>query len=192
MFPVRRIFCVGRNYAEHAREMGATEQASGLEPGNPLYSAIAHVDTAAEEMAQALAPETAFVPEVIQERSVDAKPADQLILDEPHDISDDAPLEFELPPVQFSPPEPVLAQPVEEDAPYVDTFVTAETLPDDGEALDFDLASVSSGVSSLVQPAEFAVGSLAQRISLDEPPESDTSFDDDELSFADDLPEFFQ
>ena len=21
-FPVRRIFCVGRNYAEHAREMG--------------------------------------------------------------------------------------------------------------------------------------------------------------------------
>lgn len=160
-----------------------------LVPGNPLYSAIAHVDTAAEEMAQALAPETAFVPEVIQERSVDAKPADQLILDEPHDISDDAPLEFELPPVQFSPPEPVLAQPVEEDAPYVDTFVTAETLPDDGEALDFDLASVSSGVSSLVQPAEFAVGSLAQRISLDEPPESDTSFDDDELSFADDLPE---
>jgi fumarylpyruvate hydrolase len=31
-FPVRRIFCVGRNYAEHAREMGATDQASGLEP----------------------------------------------------------------------------------------------------------------------------------------------------------------
>jgi 2-keto-4-pentenoate hydratase/2-oxohepta-3-ene-1,7-dioic acid hydratase in catechol pathway len=22
IFPVRRIFCVGRNYAEHAREMG--------------------------------------------------------------------------------------------------------------------------------------------------------------------------
>ncbi|WP_177315675.1 fumarylacetoacetate hydrolase family protein, partial [Burkholderia ubonensis] len=22
-FPVRRVFCVGRNYAEHAREMGA-------------------------------------------------------------------------------------------------------------------------------------------------------------------------
>ena len=31
-FPVRRIFCVGRNYAEHAREMGADDQASGLEP----------------------------------------------------------------------------------------------------------------------------------------------------------------
>ncbi len=31
-FPVRRIFCVGRNYAEHAREMGATAQAEGLEP----------------------------------------------------------------------------------------------------------------------------------------------------------------
>lgn len=32
VFPVRRIFCVGRNYAEHAREMGAVEQAEGLEP----------------------------------------------------------------------------------------------------------------------------------------------------------------
>lgn len=32
LFPVRRIFCVGRNYAEHAREMGAADQASGLEP----------------------------------------------------------------------------------------------------------------------------------------------------------------
>lgn len=31
-FPVRRIFCVGRNYADHAREMGATAQADGLEP----------------------------------------------------------------------------------------------------------------------------------------------------------------
>lgn len=31
-FPVRRIFCVGRNYAEHAREMGAHDQAAGLEP----------------------------------------------------------------------------------------------------------------------------------------------------------------
>ena len=31
-FPVRRIFCVGRNYADHAREMGAAEQADGREP----------------------------------------------------------------------------------------------------------------------------------------------------------------
>ena len=31
-FPVRRIFCVGRNYADHAREMGALEQAEGGEP----------------------------------------------------------------------------------------------------------------------------------------------------------------
>src|SRR5574343_1384562 len=31
-FPVRRIFCGGRNYAEHAREMGATDQAEGREP----------------------------------------------------------------------------------------------------------------------------------------------------------------
>ncbi len=32
LFPVRRIFCVGRNYAEHAREMGALDQAEGREP----------------------------------------------------------------------------------------------------------------------------------------------------------------
>ncbi|MBS1145574.1 MAG: hydrolase family protein [Proteobacteria bacterium] len=31
-FPVRRIFCVGRNYADHAREMGALDQADGREP----------------------------------------------------------------------------------------------------------------------------------------------------------------
>ncbi len=23
-FPIRRVFCIGRNYAEHAREMGAS------------------------------------------------------------------------------------------------------------------------------------------------------------------------
>ena len=27
-FPVRRVFCIGRNYAEHAREMGATVDAA--------------------------------------------------------------------------------------------------------------------------------------------------------------------
>jgi fumarylpyruvate hydrolase len=32
LFPVRRIFCVGRNYAEHAREVGSPEQADGREP----------------------------------------------------------------------------------------------------------------------------------------------------------------
>lgn len=32
LFPVRRIYCVGRNYADHAREMGATDQADGREP----------------------------------------------------------------------------------------------------------------------------------------------------------------
>ena len=31
-FPVRRVYCVGRNYADHAREMGALEQAEGREP----------------------------------------------------------------------------------------------------------------------------------------------------------------
>ncbi len=32
LFPVRRVFCVGRNYADHAREMGALDQADGREP----------------------------------------------------------------------------------------------------------------------------------------------------------------
>jgi len=32
LFPVRRVFCVGRNYADHAREMGAVDQAEGREP----------------------------------------------------------------------------------------------------------------------------------------------------------------
>jgi len=31
-FPVRRVYCVGRNYADHAREMGALAQADGREP----------------------------------------------------------------------------------------------------------------------------------------------------------------
>ncbi len=32
LFPVRRVYCVGRNYADHAREMGAIDQADGREP----------------------------------------------------------------------------------------------------------------------------------------------------------------
>lgn len=31
-FPVRRIFCIGRNYAEHAAEMGAS-----IDRGNPVF-----------------------------------------------------------------------------------------------------------------------------------------------------------
>ena len=31
-FPVRRIFCVGRNFAEHAREMGAS-----IDRGQPVF-----------------------------------------------------------------------------------------------------------------------------------------------------------
>jgi fumarylpyruvate hydrolase len=31
-FPVRRVFCIGRNYAEHAREMGAA-----VDKGSPLF-----------------------------------------------------------------------------------------------------------------------------------------------------------
>ena len=36
-FPVRRIHCVGRNFADHAREMGATAPASKAERGQPVY-----------------------------------------------------------------------------------------------------------------------------------------------------------
>jgi 2-keto-4-pentenoate hydratase/2-oxohepta-3-ene-1,7-dioic acid hydratase in catechol pathway len=35
-FPVRRIYCVGRNFAEHAREMGAAVPASPAERGHPV------------------------------------------------------------------------------------------------------------------------------------------------------------
>jgi len=36
-FPVRRIFCVGRNFADHAREMGAAAPASRAERGTPVF-----------------------------------------------------------------------------------------------------------------------------------------------------------
>jgi fumarylpyruvate hydrolase len=37
MFPVHRIYCVGRNFAEHAREMGAVAPASHAERGRPVF-----------------------------------------------------------------------------------------------------------------------------------------------------------
>ena len=36
-FPVRRIFCVGRNFADHAKEMGAAVPASKAERGLPVF-----------------------------------------------------------------------------------------------------------------------------------------------------------
>lgn len=36
-FQVHRIYCVGRNFAEHAREMGATAPASQAERGRPVF-----------------------------------------------------------------------------------------------------------------------------------------------------------
>jgi len=36
-FPVRRIYCVGRNFADHAREMGASAPASAAERGHPIF-----------------------------------------------------------------------------------------------------------------------------------------------------------
>ncbi len=36
-FPVRRIYCVGRNFAEHAREMGAAAPASKEDRGSPVF-----------------------------------------------------------------------------------------------------------------------------------------------------------
>ncbi|HST45324.1 MAG TPA: fumarylacetoacetate hydrolase family protein, partial [Luteimonas sp.] len=36
-FPVRRVYCVGRNFADHAREMGASAPASRSERGVPVF-----------------------------------------------------------------------------------------------------------------------------------------------------------
>ncbi len=36
-FPVRRIYCVGRNFADHAREMGAAAPASKTARGQPVF-----------------------------------------------------------------------------------------------------------------------------------------------------------
>ena len=36
-FPVRRIYCVGRNFADHAREMGAIAPASKADRGRPVF-----------------------------------------------------------------------------------------------------------------------------------------------------------
>ena len=36
-FPVRRVFCVGRNFADHAKEMGAPVHASKDDRGDPVF-----------------------------------------------------------------------------------------------------------------------------------------------------------
>lgn len=36
-FPVHRVYCVGRNFADHAREMGAQAPASKAERGDPVF-----------------------------------------------------------------------------------------------------------------------------------------------------------
>jgi fumarylpyruvate hydrolase len=36
-FPVHRIYCVGRNFADHAREMGASAPTSPTERGRPVF-----------------------------------------------------------------------------------------------------------------------------------------------------------
>ena len=36
-FPVRRIYCVGRNFADHAREMGAAVVTSTADRGEPVF-----------------------------------------------------------------------------------------------------------------------------------------------------------
>lgn len=36
-FPVRRIYCVGRNFADHAKEMGAEAPAAKSERGSPVF-----------------------------------------------------------------------------------------------------------------------------------------------------------
>jgi fumarylpyruvate hydrolase len=36
-FPVRRVYCVGRNFADHAKEMGASAPASKADRGQPVF-----------------------------------------------------------------------------------------------------------------------------------------------------------
>lgn len=74
-FPVRRIFCVGRNYAEHAREMGGNPDAEPpffftkpadavVESGATLTFPVATADLHHEaELVVALGAGGAFVPE---------------------------------------------------------------------------------------------------------------------------------
>lgn len=74
-FPVRRIFCVGRNYAEHAREMGGNPEAEPpffftkpadavVESGAVLAFPVATADLHHEaELVVALGTGGAFVPE---------------------------------------------------------------------------------------------------------------------------------
>ena len=74
-FPVRRIFCVGRNYAEHAREMGGNPEAEPpffftkpadavVESGAVLPFPVATADLHHEaELVVALGAGGAFVPE---------------------------------------------------------------------------------------------------------------------------------
>ena len=37
LFPVRRVYCVGRNFADPAREMGAAAPVAGADRGRPVY-----------------------------------------------------------------------------------------------------------------------------------------------------------
>ncbi len=67
-FPVRRIFCVGRNYADHAREMGSLAQAEGREPpfffmkpGDALVGGEGEIDVTYPPMTQNLHHEVEMV-----------------------------------------------------------------------------------------------------------------------------------
>lgn len=59
LFPVRRIYCVGRNYADHAREMGAADQADGREPPFFFMKPADALVTGAGEVRVAFPPATA-------------------------------------------------------------------------------------------------------------------------------------
>lgn len=58
-FPVRRIFCVGRNYADHALEMGAADQASGKEPPFFFYKPTDALVTGSGDLCITYPPQTA-------------------------------------------------------------------------------------------------------------------------------------
>lgn len=59
LFPIRRVFCVGRNYADHAREMGAMEQAEGREPPFFFMKPADAVVSGGAELRVAYPPQTA-------------------------------------------------------------------------------------------------------------------------------------
>ena len=61
-FPVHRIYCVGRNYADHAREMGATAGEPPVFFLKPADAALAVAAGACGDSDRGLSPEELLFP----------------------------------------------------------------------------------------------------------------------------------